>query len=128
LQSGDVLLLCSDGLWSPLDDEEIAEAFISKPQPTTLGRLAGKIFGAKTEELPTPLPVSAALEQLISKALKRESGRADNTTAVAVRWGETEKAHPTPVPVCEVLNLGDVNPSSDMLGRTQGATKGFSVN
>jgi serine/threonine protein phosphatase PrpC len=126
LQSGDVLLLCSDGLWSPLADEEIAAAFIrTPPQTKMLGRMIRKTFGAKAEELPALIPVSAALEQLMDEALKRENGRADNTTAVAARWGEAEEDHATPVPICKVLDLAGIEPLSNLLGRTQGSTKGF---
>lgn len=77
-QPGDVLLLCSDGLWGPLEDAEIAAEFIHAPLPETL-------------------------EQLIRKALGREGPRADNTTAVAVRWGDGEDREPV-VPVFNVLD------------------------
>jgi hypothetical protein len=37
-------------------------------------------------------------------ALYRDSQTADNTTAVAVRWGEGEESHETPEPVFAVLD------------------------
>ena len=79
LQSGDVLMLCSDGLWGPLEDEEVAAAFST-----------------------TSLP--AALERLMDKALHLGGTHADNTTAVVVRWGEAEADHAAPEPVCSVLD------------------------
>ena len=79
LQSGDVLLLCSDGLWGPLNDAEIAAELLDTPLPETL-------------------------EQLISKAIGREGPRADNSTAVVARWGDAENEHSAPAPVSEVLD------------------------
>lgn len=79
LQPGDVLLLCSDGLWGPLEDAEIAAEFINAPLPETL-------------------------EQLMHKALGREGARADNTTAVVARWGDGEDREPVAAPVVSVLD------------------------
>jgi len=78
LQSGDVLLLGSDGLWGPFTDQELAEAFALKP-------------------------VADALDDLIVRALEREDGHSDNVTGVAVRWGNEEMTHDTDEPVCHVL-------------------------
>jgi len=80
LQTGDVLLLGSDGLWGPFTDPELAAAFAAKP-------------------------VAEALDSLIASALKRESGHSDNTTGIAVRWGEGEAAHETAEPVCQILEI-----------------------
>ncbi|MDO8464141.1 MAG: protein phosphatase 2C domain-containing protein [Gallionella sp.] len=80
LQSGDVLLLCSDGLWEPFIDEEFAEAFAS-------------------------MPVEDALDSLVVRALERENGKSDNVTGLAVRWGEGEAAHDTEKPVCHILKI-----------------------
>lgn len=79
LQSGDILLLCSDGLWGPLTNEEIAAAFSLKP-------------------------LSSALPQLMGKALQLGGQHADNTTAVIARWGEAEDEQTTAEPVCMVLD------------------------
>jgi protein phosphatase len=78
-KSGDVLLLCSDGLWSPLLNNEIAEVLAEGT-----------------------LPVS--MEQLVEIALSREKKRADNTTAVVARLGDSEEEHKTDLPMCEVLD------------------------
>lgn len=80
LQSGDVLLLGSDGLWGPFTDQELAEAFATKP-------------------------VADVLDGMIAAALQREAGHSDNVTGIAVRWGEGETAHATGQPVCNILEI-----------------------
>lgn len=79
LQQGDVLLLCSDGLWGPLSDAELAEGFFGRPLPDTL-------------------------DQLMNRALGREGARADNTTAVVARLGDNEKEQPAAAPISRVLD------------------------
>jgi serine/threonine protein phosphatase PrpC len=79
VQSGDTLLLCSDGFWSPLTDEEMA----------------------KMSSVPA---LRDRLDELIGMAVYREAARADNTTAVVARLGESEEAHMTEVPVCIMLD------------------------
>ncbi len=77
-QSGDTLLLCSDGFWSPLSDAEMAKLSTVPALPETL-------------------------DELVATAVYREAGRADNTTAVAARLGEREEEHPTDAPTCVML-------------------------
>ena len=98
MQSGDVLLLCSDGLWSPLVDEEIATSFRAAP-------------------------LEATLNHLMDLSIGREGDRADNTTAVVVRWGDGEEIKAAPVPVCVVLDLDELESASDILGRTRADMK-----
>ncbi len=80
LQSGDTLLLCSDGLWGAFTDQELTGAFAESP-------------------------VAVALDNLIAQALERESGCSDNITGIAVRLGESEDAHDTAQPVCHILEI-----------------------
>ncbi len=79
LQSGDVLLLGSDGLWGPFTDRELAEAFASRP-------------------------VVEVLDNLIVCALEREAGHSDNITGLAMRWEDDESA-PTAGAVCHILDI-----------------------
>lgn len=63
LESGDVLLACSDGLWSGLTDDEVAR--IGQPGD---GNLADN------------------LKELSMMALRANSPYSDNTTGTALRW------------------------------------------
>jgi serine/threonine protein phosphatase PrpC len=58
---GDKLLLCSDGLWGTLSDEEIVQ------------RLAAK-------------SVSQAVPELVESALRAGGERCDNVTVLAMEW------------------------------------------
>lgn len=80
LQSGDVLLLGSDGLWSPFTDDELARAFAASS-------------------------VTDVLDSLVVRALERERGHSDNVTGLAMRWGGAEAAHETVEPVSQVLAI-----------------------
>lgn len=80
MQSGDVLLLVSDGLWGPLSDQELVESFAFRP-------------------------VTEALDALIVQALMRASGHSDNVTGIAVRWGGSETVHNAAEPVSHVLDI-----------------------
>lgn len=63
LRPGDVLVLCTDGLWTGLEDEEIAARFEA-----------------------TDRPVSETLRALAERAVARNAPHSDNTSAVALRW------------------------------------------
>jgi len=81
LQSGDVVMLCSDGLCGPILDAEFAGGFA----------------GADS--------LGASLDKLMATAMSREKGRADNVTAIAMRWGNSEIAHETSEVVSHILAI-----------------------
>lgn len=62
LVAGDVLMVCTDGLWSGVDDVDIAAL------------------------LAEPADLEAALEKLAHSAVEANSPHSDNTTAAALRW------------------------------------------
>lgn len=70
VQDGDALLLCSDGFWSPLEENELV----------------------KVQTAPS---LADTLDDLVGIAVRREAERADNTTAVAARLGWAEQDHQT---------------------------------
>ncbi|MCX7193350.1 MAG: protein phosphatase 2C domain-containing protein [Proteobacteria bacterium] len=80
LQSGDVVLLCSDGLCGPFVDKELVAAFAGKP-------------------------VDVALDKLIAGALLLEKGKSDNATGLAMRWSNTEAEHDTDVIISHILEI-----------------------
>lgn len=69
LRSGDVLLLCSDGLWSVLPDEQLVTC----------------LFEAD---------IMQSIPQLIASAIHIAGKNGDNVTALGVTWEATELAHP----------------------------------
>jgi serine/threonine protein phosphatase PrpC len=62
LEKGDVLLVCTDGLWGGSKDEDIAA------------------------ELGTPGPLREKLLRLGERAVNRAGSASDNTSAAALRW------------------------------------------
>jgi len=94
LLSADVLLLCSDGMWSPLTDAEIAAGYRDQP-------------------------LISSTEKFIDLAIGREGVRADNTSVVVARLGDGEQIQSTSVPICKVLDTVALESASDILGRTQ---------
>ena len=79
LQQEDLLMLCSDGLWGPLEDKEMGNDLSHAAMPD-------------------------ALETMMDKAIQRDGEGADNTTVVAARIGNKEDAHTTEEAVCIVLD------------------------
>ena len=67
LQTGDVLLLCSDGLWSTVPDIDIVR------------KLAA-------------MSVVQAVPELVATAVARGGARGDNTTALAISWQGADNA------------------------------------
>jgi len=79
VQQGDLLLLCSDGLWGPHDDAAMGATLASAPLP-------------------------AALDKVIADAIELDGPGADNTTGIVARIGDGEEAHETEEVVCTVLD------------------------
>ena len=71
LHSGDVVLLCSDGLWGALHDRQIID-----------------IFSDRT--------VMRAVPDLVAEALEAAGPEADNCTAVAMAWAGAEAVDMVP--------------------------------
>lgn len=65
LQTGDRLLLCSDGLWGTVDDSVITE------------HLAGQ-------------PISESVPELVETALRNGGPKSDNVSVLAVEWESAE--------------------------------------
>jgi PPM family protein phosphatase len=63
LASGDVLLACTDGLWSGVDDEDIARLSLDGREP-----------------------LERSLKTLADRAVARNSPYSDNTSVAAARW------------------------------------------
>lgn len=80
VEDGDVLLLCSDGFWGPLEETEFLPLQNALSLPVIVG-------------------------ELIDRAVLREAGHADNTTVVVARLGPDEPDHPAESPVCAPLNI-----------------------
>jgi serine/threonine protein phosphatase PrpC len=71
LHGGDVLMLCSDGLWGALSDRQIVDMFATKT-------------------------VMRAVPDLVSQALEEAGPDADNCTAVAMAWAGAEAVDMVP--------------------------------
>ncbi|WP_291011090.1 protein phosphatase 2C domain-containing protein [Hydrogenophaga sp.] len=72
MQQGDRVLLCSDGLWGTVTDEEI----VNELARDTLDQ---------------------SVPELVEMALKRGGARCDNVTVLAMEWETTEEFHTTRV-------------------------------
>jgi PPM family protein phosphatase len=65
MQSGDRVLLCSDGLWGNLTDADIASVLSERP-------------------------ISDAVPELVERALREGGEKSDNVTVLAVEWEAAE--------------------------------------
>ncbi|MGM9486712.1 PP2C family protein-serine/threonine phosphatase [Ideonella sp. YS5] len=65
LQSGDRLIVCSDGLWSQLDDDAIVELLSTRS-------------------------LSDAVPEMVERALRNGGAHGDNVTVLAVEWEAVE--------------------------------------
>jgi serine/threonine protein phosphatase PrpC len=99
--SSDMLVLCIDGLWGPLSDEQLAA-------------------GLDANNLPE------SMENMIDRALNEAGSEADNTTAVIMRWGgKADEENDAPACVCNVLDANDDESLSELLGRTSVGLRGL---
>jgi serine/threonine protein phosphatase PrpC len=81
LRNGDVIVMCTDGLWGVMKREEIADWLTSTPILTTG-------------------------PQMMREAEKRGGDDGDNLSAIVVRWGPETLAEPTTT-VTETMGLGE---------------------
>jgi len=65
MQSGDRILLCSDGLWGNVTDGEVTEALATRP-------------------------ISDAVPELVEQALRKGGPKCDNVTVICVEWESAE--------------------------------------
>jgi PPM family protein phosphatase len=87
LHGGDVLLLCTDGLWSVLTQAEIANYL-------------------------TSAPILRTAPQMMREAERRGGVEGDNLSAVVVRWG-TETLAESQTTVTETMDLGEFQTAID---------------
>jgi serine/threonine protein phosphatase PrpC len=69
LQGGDRLMLCSDGLWGNVSDEQIAGVLATRP-------------------------IADAVPELAEQALRNGGSRSDNVTVLAVEWEGADASSP----------------------------------
>ena len=70
LQQGDKIMLCSDGLWGSLDDDDIVR------------QLSGKVVGQ-------------AVPDLVESALQKAGASSDNVTVIALEWESPDEFETT---------------------------------
>lgn len=68
LKSGDILLLCTDGIWANMSDSDIAS------------------FDAIASDAQSERTLQASLEDLGQRAVKASAPYSDNSTAAVFRW------------------------------------------
>ncbi len=74
LLQGDRIMLCSDGLWSSVPEDDIVAELSQKP-------------------------VDAAVPDLVEKALRAAGGTSDNVTCIALEWAESAAQEPSPASI-----------------------------
>jgi hypothetical protein len=87
LRDGDVLLLCTDGLWSVMPQHELASWLTSQP-------------------------VLKAAPQMMREAEKRGGPDGDNLSIICVRWGPETPAE-EPSTITETMGLGEFETQID---------------
>jgi PPM family protein phosphatase len=88
LRNGDVLVLCTDGLWSVFDQREIATWLTSTPILTTA-------------------------PQMMREGEKRGGPDGDNLSAIIVRWGPETLTDEQTTTITETLGLGEFETQID---------------
>jgi serine/threonine protein phosphatase PrpC len=81
LRNGDVILMCTDGLWGVVRKEELADWLTSTPILTTA-------------------------PQMMREAERRGGADGDNLSAIVVRWGPETLTDETTTTVTETMGLG----------------------
>ena len=88
LRNGDILVMCTDGLWSVFDQREIA---------TWL----------------TSTPILQTAPQMMREAEKRGGPDGDNLSAIVVRWGPETLTDEPSTTITETLGLGEFETQID---------------
>jgi PPM family protein phosphatase len=78
MQPGDRVLLCSDGLWGSISDNEIAEQLTARA-------------------------ISDAVPELVERALRTAGAKSDNVTVLAVEWESAEDGEARPAVSTQAL-------------------------
>ena len=82
LRNGDILVLCTDGLWGPIASAEIASWL-------------------------TGAPILKAAPEMMREAERRAGTDGDNLSAIIVRWGPESAADEAQTTITETLPLGE---------------------
>jgi serine/threonine protein phosphatase PrpC len=88
LRNGDVIVLCTDGLWSVFDQREIADWLTSTPILTTA-------------------------PQMMREGEKRGGPDGDNLSAIVVRWGPETLTDEQTTTITETMGLGEFQTEID---------------
>jgi serine/threonine protein phosphatase PrpC len=88
LRNGDVIVMCTDGLWSVFDQREIATWLTSTPILTTA-------------------------PQMLREGEKRGGAEGDNLSAIIVRWGPETLTDEQTTTITETLGLGEFQTQID---------------
>ena len=88
LRNGDIIVLCTDGLWSVIDQREVATWLTSTPILTTA-------------------------PQMMREGEKRGGAEGDNLSAIIVRWGPETLSDEQTTTITETLGLGEFETQID---------------
>jgi serine/threonine protein phosphatase PrpC len=88
LRNGDIIVLCTDGLWAVFDQREIATWLTSTPILTTA-------------------------PQMMREGEKRGGADGDNLSAIVVRWGPETLTDEQTTTITEAMSIGDFQTQID---------------